>query len=293
MLTAEQKAERMQGIGGSDAATVLGFNPYKTPYELWAEKTGKVEPDDLSDQKNIIFGHALEPVIAVMYQEETGNKVRRNNKTLTNDKYPLLIGHIDRDVVGQKKLLEIKNVGWRMKEYWGQPGTDEVASYYLPQVHVYMMLLDYESADVAAYFGGDDLAIYTVERNERFNTVMYDKIHDFWNDYVVSDVAPPMDYGQRSTTEFLKRLYPDVEDVEVDLSTDLFYWHKVKLDAQNQVKKYQAVVDGCTNRIRQAMETANFGRFPDGSGYTRKVVKRRGFTVEPSEYVKLTFKKGE
>ena len=35
--------ERSKGIGGSDVATVLGLNPYKTPLSLWEEKTGKTK----------------------------------------------------------------------------------------------------------------------------------------------------------------------------------------------------------------------------------------------------------
>ena len=41
MSRTEWLKERTKGIGGSDVATVLGLNPYKTPLELWEEKTGK------------------------------------------------------------------------------------------------------------------------------------------------------------------------------------------------------------------------------------------------------------
>ena len=30
---------RKQGIGGSDAGAIMGLNAYKSPYELWLEKT--------------------------------------------------------------------------------------------------------------------------------------------------------------------------------------------------------------------------------------------------------------
>ena len=39
--TDEWLAFRNTGIGGSDAAAVLGENPWKTNVELWEEKTGK------------------------------------------------------------------------------------------------------------------------------------------------------------------------------------------------------------------------------------------------------------
>ena len=34
---------RKTGIGGSDAGTILGVNPYSSPYALYATKTGLVE----------------------------------------------------------------------------------------------------------------------------------------------------------------------------------------------------------------------------------------------------------
>lgn len=38
------RAERRKGVGGSDVAAIMGMSPYKSPYEVWAEKTGVVEP---------------------------------------------------------------------------------------------------------------------------------------------------------------------------------------------------------------------------------------------------------
>ena len=39
---------RALGVGGSDMSTILGLNPYSTPYELWLEKTGRQQPEDIS-----------------------------------------------------------------------------------------------------------------------------------------------------------------------------------------------------------------------------------------------------
>ena len=38
---------RKGSIGGSDAAAIVGLNPYKSAYALWAEKSGKIEPEDI------------------------------------------------------------------------------------------------------------------------------------------------------------------------------------------------------------------------------------------------------
>ena len=39
---------RNKGVGGSDAAVAVGLSQYKSPLELWLEKTGRKPADDLS-----------------------------------------------------------------------------------------------------------------------------------------------------------------------------------------------------------------------------------------------------
>ena len=68
MLTLEQKSELNKGIGASEAAAVLGIDPYTTPYELWMLKTGRMEKD-VSNKEAVIMGNMLEPVIAKRYSQ--------------------------------------------------------------------------------------------------------------------------------------------------------------------------------------------------------------------------------
>ena len=114
MLTQEQLAARKAGLGGSDVATILGLNPYKTPYQLWLEKTGRVEPDDLSDNFAVKRGNDMEALVAKWFSDETGETVHRVNSTLRKEEHPYLLGHIDRRIVGKKEGLECKTANWRM-----------------------------------------------------------------------------------------------------------------------------------------------------------------------------------
>lgn len=50
---------RALGVGGSDMSTILGLNQYSTPYELWLEKTGRQQPEDISGKWAIVKGNAL------------------------------------------------------------------------------------------------------------------------------------------------------------------------------------------------------------------------------------------
>ncbi len=65
MLTKEQLEERRKGIGGSDAATVLGLNPYQDPYALYLDKRGEAPPEDEDFLKESRYwGSVLEAPVA-------------------------------------------------------------------------------------------------------------------------------------------------------------------------------------------------------------------------------------
>ena len=68
---------RREGIGGSDASIIVGLNRWKSPFQLWLEKTGKAEPEDLSDNEYVYWGKVLEEVVANRFCELTGKKVQR------------------------------------------------------------------------------------------------------------------------------------------------------------------------------------------------------------------------
>lgn len=98
------------GIGGSDAAVIMGMNSYKSPYQLWMEKTGQVEPPDLSGNQYVYWGTKNEANIADWFQEETGKKVKRLG-TLQSREYPFMLANVDRTVIGENAGLEIKTAG--------------------------------------------------------------------------------------------------------------------------------------------------------------------------------------
>ena len=47
-------------IGGSDAAAVVGLNPYKDNVTLWLEKTGQTVAEDISDKPYVKYGTQAE-----------------------------------------------------------------------------------------------------------------------------------------------------------------------------------------------------------------------------------------
>ena len=59
--------ERRKGIGASDAGAILGLSKWKSNVELWAEKTGQREPEDISEKPAVKYGHEAEQYIRGLF----------------------------------------------------------------------------------------------------------------------------------------------------------------------------------------------------------------------------------
>lgn len=88
---------RKNTIGGSDASAVVGMNPYKTNVDLWAEKTGLVTPEDISDKPYVKFGTEAEPHMRELFKLDFPEYqvFYEENNLFLNDKYPW--GHYSAD----------------------------------------------------------------------------------------------------------------------------------------------------------------------------------------------------
>ena len=64
--------EHGQRINAGDAAAVLYEDPYQSPYQLWARKTGRIPRKEQTDEMK--SGNTTEPAIFGWYEQRTGLK---------------------------------------------------------------------------------------------------------------------------------------------------------------------------------------------------------------------------
>lgn len=195
-------AVRDLGIGGSDAAVIVGLNPYKKPYKLWAEKTGQAEPDDLSENEAVYFGTVLEEIVAREFCKRNNKKVKRCG-TLQDEEFPFMLANIDRWVVGENAGLECKTAnGFKAKEW-----EDENApAHYILQCQWYMGITGAERWYLACLVGGQHFVCHTIERNEADIGALRQAVYTFWNGNVLTNMPPELD-GSEGTTAALAAKY--------------------------------------------------------------------------------------
>ena len=288
MLTNDQLAARK--IGGSDIGIILGLNPYRQPLDLYREKIGEAQP--FSGNEHTQAGEVMEGAIADLYELRTGRPVRRSNLTHAHKEHSFLTAHIDRIAVGERRIIEIKNVGRNGAKAWGEPGTDAAPAYYLAQVHHYMLVLDYPHADIVAYFGGGDLGIYPVQRSAEWDELIIQKAREFWQ--CVQERTPPaFDPQHPAALDTIKAMHPGTDGSTMTGDDMLMYWSAVEQDAVKMAGRYETIADGAKAHILAAMGDAAVLTLPDGGSYTRKTVKRGAYQVEATEYIQLRYKKAK
>lgn len=192
---------RALGIGGSDAAVIMGMNPYKSPYQLWLEKTGQAEAPDLSDNQYVYWGTKNEANIADWFQEETGRKVKRLG-TLRSKEYPFMLANVDRTVVGENAGLEIKTAGVRQYRKWKD---DEIPDAYYCQCLHYMAVTGADYWYIAVLLGGNEAKWKRIARNEEDIKALIEAEAGFWK-LVETRTPPPVD-GSDSCAAALSAQY--------------------------------------------------------------------------------------
>lgn len=207
--------DRRRGIGGSDVATILGLNKWKSAYQLWLEKTGQVELDH-TDSEPAYWGNVLEEVVAKEFQERTGLKVRRRNQVFEHPLHPFLRANIDRDVVGEKAILECKTANQFLAKEWEG---EEIPLSYLCQVQHYMNVMNYDHAYIAVLIGGQKFVWKRIERDQELIDMITERLVDFWETNVVEGVEPPVD-GSKATSEFLNECYSEDGTEETTLPAE-------------------------------------------------------------------------
>ncbi len=189
--------DRHTYIGGSDAPAVLGVSPWKSPLALYLEKIG--EAPGIEGTEPMLWGRVLETPIAEEYARRTGRRIRRVNRTLRHTKFAFIAAHIDRDIVGEDRILEVKTA--RSADGWGEPGTDEVPEHYVAQTQHYLAVTGAEACDVALLVAGSDFRIYTVPRDEELIGMLIEAEAAFWQRIERKDPPTP------STAEDAARLW--------------------------------------------------------------------------------------
>lgn len=197
-------AYRKLGIGGSDASVVCGINRYRSPVELWMNKTGQLPDEEAGEAA--YWGTQLEPLVRVEFTRRTGIEVQIVKQILQSEEHPFMLANLD-GVCEHPELgpciFEAKTASAYKSSEWE---SDSIPDEYVLQVQHYMAVTGYQGAYIAVLIGGNCFKWQFVRRDEELISMLIQLESNFWNH--VQQGKPPSLDGSDASVTFLRSFFP-------------------------------------------------------------------------------------
>lgn len=266
---------RTQGIGGSDAATVVGANPWSDPTTLWLEKTGMREPQP--ENEAMWWGNQLEELVAVRHVLVTGREVKSpaaKGKFVIHQhpEHDFALATLDRLQVDEQRgpgLLEIKTTGSPKieAEDWEQ----DPPLHYQIQLQHQLMVTGMTWGSLSVLIRGNKFATCDIERNEDFCQLLLAKEKEFWQ--MVLDGEMPAFDGSISSVEAIRHLYPvQAEGKVIQLSDEFRDLAEEMEQVSEERKALEKREKEIKARVKAELGDAERGIIPGGGFWNFRAV---------------------
>lgn len=248
---------RKAGIGGSDAAKVLGMSKWGSPLDLYMDKTTTTLPDEPDNWFQLDFGNLVEPLVRKWYAKATGYKVTNDTNMYRHPEYPFMLADVDftaETPTGEIIGGEIKTTSARGIDEWtaGVLGSGGRMPYqYEVQVRHYMAVLDINRFVVICVFGNHESDIVPVQvyRDLIFESQLIAAESEFWNNHVVPRIAPEGGISKETLALVRKEVGADASDEPLVLDATTSDLLDSFLTLKEQKKEAEKVVSDLTEQI--------------------------------------------
>lgn len=259
-------ALRETGIGGSEAAAVLGCSPWAGPYNVWLNKTGR--GSELPETSYMEWGNRLEAAILQAFEEKSGIRCQptafcrhptNTFMTATPDAFAM-----SDDGRFRAGIVEIKTANAFASHKWGQDGSTVSSAegstgvcpinYYWQVAHN-MAVCDLDRGYLAVLIGGNDFRWYKIKRNREDEAHLVGTLGRFWTDYVATDTPPTID-DTPACRSYMDSMYSEDDGTLLPEKEEI---NKIVLDllsAYDNVESAESNRELLRNRLRDAIGKA-------------------------------------
>lgn len=262
--------DRKRYIGGSDIGPLLGISPWRTPVDVWTSKTREDEP---VEREKPIFrrGKRWEGAVAEMLTEELqyrGHKVEiiGSNQRFQDAEHPMFAAEIDFEVRLDDEQditnVELKTVTPFASHKWGESMSDDMPVWYTAQCMWGLGVAPgrRKRAILAALFGADELRTYPVERDDNVIAGMRNHALAFWNEYVLTKVAPPP-----VNISDVQKLFPNDLRPYITATDDIYQDYLRLVACKAEIKARESEIDAIQFKVMRFMRDAG-GLLPPHGG---------------------------
>ncbi len=240
--------EARKGIGGSDVASVMDKNPWKSAYTLFCEKTGLID-SNIEPTMAMKMGVAFEPIIRELFHANNWEWLKvHETGTWASVEDPRSVANPDGIIEwddGSLGVLEIKF----SRMYW-----DKLPEHYNLQVQHYLSVLGLKRGVVVAVAGGD-WKEFEVIRDDSLVKEMKSRLQAFYG-FLDTDTAPDYD-GSESTYETVRELSEGLQEGEIELGS---LWANL-LQAKSESEHWETQFKAQKSAVLAYMDGTKYGLF--------------------------------
>jgi putative phage-type endonuclease len=264
---------RLTGIGSSDASAVVGLNPWRTPLDVWQDKT--FPSSDQADNEAMEFGRALEPVVAAAFARRTGKILRRVGLVRSRE-WPWMLASCDRRVLGERAVVECKTTGLWSASDWDH---DEIPDHAVIQVMHQLAVTGDDKAYVPCLIGGQRLEIREIRRDEDAIRALVEQERVFWEDNVLKGQEPEAGASDLATLKERPRGEEEMVSVPADEVRTMIRQRTELATLRKQAEKEERNI---TARLVQLLGDAAAATVGGEPIYTYYASPRAGYYVAPT-----------
>lgn len=245
---------RKGGIGGSDASVVCGINRYKSPIELWMEKTSRQPPQETGE--SAYWGTQLESIVREEFTKRTGLEVKLVKCILQSEEFPFMQANLDgvcHDPDYGDCIFEAKTASAFKMGEWENSIPDE----YMLQIQHYMAVTGFKAAYIAVLIGGNTFKWQRIERDEEIISALIQLEKDFW-DCVETDTPPQID-GSEASAKFLADKFAESKKSQIELPENAADLIRKYETANEQIKALTEEKQFAENLLKQMLGENEIG----------------------------------
>ncbi|MDR0658828.1 MAG: YqaJ viral recombinase family protein [Mediterranea sp.] len=251
---AEWLEHRKSGVGSSEVATILGLNPFETPYQLWRRKKGLDAPKD--ETFAMKAGHYLEDAVSMFWADETGREVIKSSAgdwLFVNNEKDFMRVSPDRTFWlpnmpknnANKGILECKTT---QKEI----DPEDLPKHWFCQVQYLLGVSEYEQGSLAWLSSGREFGYRDIEFVPDFFGWMSEEVERFWIDNILGDQEPEA----TSVTDIIKKYSRHTDGKIVETTEEVLEAYTELKGVKDELKTLEEKKEALESTIKLAFGDA-------------------------------------
>jgi putative phage-type endonuclease len=244
---------RKSGIGSSEVATIVGLNPWETPYQLWRRKRGLDAPKP--ENFAMKAGHYLEDAVSRFWADETGRQVIKRSAgdwIIRDDKRPYLQVSPDRTYwLGESRANSDKGI-LECKTTQMAVDANDIPKHWFCQVQYQLGVAGYEQGSLAWLCSGREFGYTDIAFVPDFYAWLIEEVDRFWIDHIQGGQEP----DAVNVADVLLKYNRHTDGRSIEVSDEIYEAYKNLKDVRSELDALEKRKEELEGRIKLAFTDA-------------------------------------